>query len=174
MRLVEGDKVLVQRYSDKGVEYEKTITTMSYSESSSEFALRVAQYIPPGSVLRLTQGRAQVTYRTGRLGGLPTVTHLKNWSPKSPLDPRERSSAREYKVSVHEPGYATERGTKIPGPSRHVGVITVEPHSGSAVLEAALESLGIYAPRGADRVKWSTHGRTARIDTGTDSVLLRS
>ena len=102
MTLVEGEKVLVQRYSDKGVEFEKYITEMVYSQSSAEYALRVARILPPGCILRLTQGRSMVTYRCGRFAGEPSVTLLRGWKPKLPLDPREKlASKKPTKTALH-------------------------------------------------------------------------
>jgi hypothetical protein len=169
MRLTEGEKVLVQRYSDKGVEFEKTITTPVYSELSVDFALRVAQYLPPGSILRLTQGRSMVTYRCGRLGGTASVTVLKGWKPKLPLDPREErrpARLRTYTVSESDP--------YEPDTFNIIGEIRLKPGAGRGEVEAAMATLDPprYVPRGVDRMRWSHRNKNLRIEcSGSGEVF---
>lgn len=57
-----------------------------------------------------------------------------------------------YVVSVK-----TERGTL-----RRKGVVTLAPRAERGSVERALVSVGVYAPRGADTLKWTGRGSEAK------------
>jgi len=51
----------------------------------------------------------------------------------------------------------TPRGTM-----KREGVVMLEPRAGRVAVERALSSIGVYAPRGADELKWTGRGSEAK------------
>lgn len=79
MRLLEGEKLRVTFYTADGIEKSHTDTTVQYSMSTTEFALRFAEHLPPGTYLRLhgrdvSTGLWTITYIVGRMAGEASVT----------------------------------------------------------------------------------------------------
>lgn len=80
---------------------------------------------------------------------------------------------RRHSVGGKRRFFVTSR-TESYGPFRRMGSVLLRDHASEEEVEAALSTLGIYAPRGNDVLRWGNSGATIQdVHGGTTRLAKR-
>ena len=110
---------------------------------------------------------------TLRRDGLITDHQVNTWvSPVPQMAKAARATtARSSGITGAYGGSYTVFNDDDSGEGNYVGVINLMPGAHRTSVEAAMSTIGIYAPRGADRLEWKERGKTGVIRCASGDVI---